>query len=106
MASHEQNVRARGEMRKQAALLDDVTDSAAQVQNVRRGDRFPFELNRAAIGLEQSDDQTEQSRLAATAWADEHRGLAALEIEIRRMKRESAAECFADLCQLDQGAHR
>ena len=91
-------------MRKQPALLDDVADSAAQVQNARRRDRISFELDRPAIGLEQADDQSKQSRLAATAWTNEHCGLAALEIQVRRLKRWSAAERFVDPCQLNQDA--
>ena len=104
MARHEEDICARGEMRKQPAFLDDVTDSAAQVQNARRRDRISFELDRPAIGFDQADDQSKQSRFAATARADQHGRFAALEIEIRRVKRKRVTEPFADTGKLNQRA--
>ena len=106
MARHEENIVARGEMREKTAVLDDVTDPAAELLRCLRGViGAPSKLNRSAIGLEQADDQAQQGGFAATARADQHGGFAALEREVGGMERGGAAEILADAGELNQRIH-
>ena len=48
-------------MREQAALLNDVTNPAAEGVDIIGRDPFAVELDRAGIRLDQANDQTQQS---------------------------------------------
>ena len=71
MAREEKNVGAGREMRKKPALLDDVADPPAYFLRARFGDLCTVKDHAAAIGFEKTDDQTQESRLAAAARADQ-----------------------------------
>ena len=49
MSRHQKNVRARGEVRKQTAFLNDVTDSPAQHVDLVRRDGSAVEFDCAGI---------------------------------------------------------
>ena len=91
MRRHEENIFSRSEMWKQSAILNDVTDPAAELRDICRRQRRAIELNCSAVGFEQANDQAQQRGFSATARSDQHRGLAALEREIRGMKRGRGA---------------
>ena len=58
MARHEKNVFAGGEMRKKAAILNDVADAATELGEMFAGViGAPSKLNRSAVWIEQADDQ-------------------------------------------------
>ena len=61
VACHQENVCARGEMRKKTALLDYVANPASQNVDVIGRNRFAVELDRAGVRLDQTNDQPEQS---------------------------------------------
>ncbi len=63
------------------------------------------ELNRSAIGLEQSDDQTQERRFPTAARPDQHGGFSAREGEVGRVKRRGRTEVFAGTAQLDKRMH-
>ena len=72
MARHEKNVGAGGEMRKEPALLDDVADAAAHLLGARLASTSQvIKYDLAAVGLEEGDDQTQESRFSATARTDQ-----------------------------------
>ena len=106
MPRHEEHVVARGQMRKQSAILNDVADAMAQLGDVLRRHRRAVEFDPAGVGLEQADDQAKKGRFAATARPDEHSGFTALEAEIEWLKGGGAAVFFADADELNQRAHR
>ena len=60
-------------MRKQSAFLNDVTDATSKLQLNSGIDGRVFKKNGTRIRLDQTDDQPQQCRFAATAWADEDR---------------------------------
>src|SRR5207248_4755766 len=84
---HQQNISARCQMRKQTAFLNHITDAppndvdpAFAKTPVRLGPTagrlvsakfHSIELNFAAIGLEQADNQTKQRRFTAATWPDQ-----------------------------------
>jgi hypothetical protein len=102
---HEENIFSRSEMWKQSAILNDITDSAAELRNIGRRQRRAIELNCSAIRFEQPNDQTQQRGFSAAAWSEQHRGLATPEREIRGVKRGRGSERFADPAKLNERAH-
>ena len=91
MSRHQKNVRARGQMRKQTAFLNDVTDSAAQHVDLVRRDRSAVEFDCAGVRFDQANDEAQQRRFAATARPDQNRRLAALDREICWLQRRRVA---------------
>src|SRR5438874_8957138 len=96
MTRHEQDVSARGQMRKQAAFLNDVTDAASNHTNFVSVKLRSIESNFAAIRFQQADDETEQCRLSAATGPDQHRCFAGLDREIDFMDCGSVAEVLTD----------
>ena len=71
MARHQEDIRARGQMREETAFLNDVADPSA---DGRCGISVNFpavENHLAAVGFQKPDDQPKQCRFPATARADE-----------------------------------
>jgi hypothetical protein len=76
-------------MWKQSAFLNHITDTPpndvdptftkAKAGRPVSAELRSIESNFAAVGLEQTDDQTKQCRFAATARTDQHRRLAVLD---------------------------
>src|SRR5207248_7360429 len=102
---HEQDVPASGKMRKEAAVLNHITDAAAKVGNICQGDGRPVETDCAAIWIEQANDKTQKRRFAAATGADENGGFTASKIEIGRMEGNGVAIGFADAGKFDEGLH-
>jgi hypothetical protein len=94
MTRHQQNIPARGQMGKEPAFLNHVTDPTPDDVDSVSAKLRPIELNFAAVRLDQADDQTEQRRFTATAGADQDRRFAALNRKIDRMNCGSVTECF------------
>src|SRR3954466_4974088 len=105
MAGHEQDVFPGGEVRRKAAILDYVTYAMAEFGNVCRRHRGAIEADRAGIRIEEANDETEQSRLAAAARSDEDGGFAAGEFEIGWAQRDGLPVGFADAGELNEGVH-
>ena len=63
-------------------------------------------MNGTRIRLDQSDDQAQQCRFAATARADEDRRFSLRDVEIGWRNRGGFAVRFTDANQLNQRAHR
>ena len=96
MARHQQNIFAGGEVRKEAAVLDHVTDAAAEFRNVCRSDWRALETYGAAVRIEEANDQPQESRFSAAAGADEDGGFATRKVEIGGMEGNGIAVGFAD----------
>ena len=105
MARHEQNIIARGQMRKQTAILNHVSDSAAKLQNIFGSDRRAVEFDRASVGHEQSNGQAKQCRFAAPAGTDQHGGFMFLCRKVDRSRRSNLVELFADTDKFNERAH-
>jgi len=106
MARHQEDVGARGQMRKEAALLNDVTDPAAQHIYTNGRNRRAVESDCARIGCDQPDDESQQRRFAATARSDQHRCFATFDRKIRRMQSRSAGVILRNFDELNQCAHQ
>ena len=61
VARHQENVSASSQMREQAALLDNITNSPTYGADSVVGNRLAIKLYRTRIRPHQSDDQTKQS---------------------------------------------
>src|SRR5437764_13681909 len=96
MTRHEQDVSARGQMRKQAAFLNDVTDTVSNHIDFVSVKLRSIESNFAAIRFQQADDETEQCRFSAATGSDQHRCFPGLNRKIDFMDGGGVAECFAD----------
>ena len=73
MAGHEQDVGAGGEMGKETAFLNNVTNSRPNLWGVGLIQFRPFEKNSSLIRLEQGDHEPEEGRFPA-ATRSNHRG--------------------------------
>ena len=71
MASQQQNVSARRQVRKESAFLNNVSYAMAKLSDIFCVELLTIELNFAAIGLQQTDDETEEGRFTATARPDQ-----------------------------------
>ena len=78
MARHQQNISPRAEMWKEPAFLNHVTDTPSDDVDPVGAKLGSIELDFAGIRLDQTDDQTQQGRFAATARANQNRRFAAL----------------------------
>ena len=96
MLRHQEHVAARGEVREQAAILDDVADAAAQLGRVdsRSTLRPPISIVPLS-GCEQADDQPEDGRFPAAARSDEDGRLARFE---RRDRADAAQSLRRIVC--------
>ena len=72
MSRHEQDVGARGQVRKQAAFLDHVTNAATQRVDVVTRDLRAVEVDHPGIRFNQANDQPQQSRFTTTTWPDQN----------------------------------
>ncbi len=91
-------------MREQSAFLNYVTDAPPDDVDPASAEATAGRLvginlravenDFAAVRLDQADDQTEQSRFAATARPDQHSRFAALNRKIDRMNCRSVAKRF------------
>ena len=70
---HERDVGFARQMRKEPALLDDISDAAAQLGDVVWRDRISGESDLTGGGGDQSDHQAEDRRFAAAAGAQSTR---------------------------------
>ena len=92
-------------MWKQAAFLNDIADTAAQLFDVLGRNAHTVEADGAAIGFYQSNDEPKQGRFAATAGPDQHGGLATRHRQIRGLQRRRIRVTFADVNKLNQRVH-
>ena len=74
VSRQEENVGARGQVRKKAAFLNDVADAAAEFLRIRDVYVLAVENNFAAVRREKRDDEPEERRFSATARADQPEG--------------------------------
>ena len=79
VAPLQRDIGARGQVREQAAVLNDVADAAPKFHDRSGCDRLAVELDCAAIRFDQADDQAQKGGFAAATRPDQHGGLAALE---------------------------
>src|SRR5207249_1283827 len=57
LPAEEQHVVSRGQVRKQAAVGNDVAHAAAQLESVRRRDRTASKSNLSRVGRDEPEDQ-------------------------------------------------
>jgi len=60
MSCQKQNISARGQMRKQAAFLNDITNLMSKRLDVIGGKRRSFETDLSAVRPEQANDESKQ----------------------------------------------
>src|SRR6266576_183821 len=92
-------------MREQTALLDHVSNSPAKRTDRIGCNRFAVELDRAGVGLKQTNDQSKQGRFPAATWPNENSGLAAFDGEISRMQGGRLRVALAHIGEFNKGAH-
>ena len=92
-------------MGKQSALLNHVSNPPTQRADDIGCDQFIVELDRAGVGLNQTNDQAKQRRFAAATWPNKNGGLAAFDGKICRMQRRCARVVLAYIDKVNKGAH-
>src|SRR3977135_2853976 len=92
-------------MREKPAILNDITDTATQLGNVRRGDRRVIETDAPGVRIEEPNDESEERRFSASAGANEGGGFSAGEVEIGGVKRDGSAVGFANVGKLNERVH-
>src|SRR5439155_12605735 len=70
-----------GEMRKQTAILYDITETVANFHDCSGGDLLTIKLDFAGVSGHESDDQAQNGRLPATARPNQCGDLATLEFK-------------------------
>src|SRR2546423_11099966 len=105
MSGHEEDVLARGQMREEAAVLDDVTDAAAKLGNICRSDRGAVEADRARVRIQEANDESEERRFSAAAGTNEGSGFATGEVEIGGMEGDGGVVSFADAGESNERVH-
>src|SRR5205085_8415623 len=96
---------ARGQVRKQAAVLNDITEPVANIGDATGRNRRATELDLAIIGLKQSGDQTENGRFAAAAWTDKSGDNSALDAQVDVVERGLLIEPLRHSNKLDERTH-
>ena len=105
MPRHEKDIPARGQMREQPTVLDDVTNAMTNLVNIRSRYGRTVDFNFAAIPFQEMDDEPQHGRFTATARSDKHGGFTAFEKEIGRLKCGGGAVALADAVQLNERVH-
>ena len=101
MAGEQRDVVARVQVREQSAVLDHIAGAMAQRTDGVPAKSYPINLDRARIGLQQSDQQAQQCRLAAAAGPEEDGHALALEGDGQWCQAEARAEGAAQIVGLD-----
>ena len=92
-------------MRKEAAILYDITETVANFHDCSGCDLLAIKLDFAGVSGEKSNDQAQDSRLAATARTDQRRDRAALDFEIDVVNSEIVCEKFTDSAKANESVH-
>ena len=92
-------------MRKQAAVLDDITKTPANFHDRSGCNLLAVKLNFARVSDDKPYDQAQNGRLATATRADQGGNLAALDFEINVAKGEIVSEKFADVAKVNESVH-
>jgi len=88
-------------VRKQAALLYDVSNAMSQRRQVFRSKRVAADGDPTVVRRIESDDKAKEGRFAASARTDEHGGGALRDRSRERRDGHRTSEAFADLFEPD-----
>jgi hypothetical protein len=94
-----------GKVGEQATILDNITETSANFHDRSGCYLLAVKFNLAGVSNEESDDQAQDGRLAATARADQSGNLTALDFEIDVAKGEIVSEKFADVAKVNESVH-
>ena len=94
-----------GKVWEQATILDDITKAPANFHDRFDCDLLAIKLDFTRVRDDESDDQTQNGGLAATARADQGSNLTALDFEIDVAKGEIVSEKFADVAKVNESVH-
>jgi len=94
-----------GKVGKEAPILDNVTEAAANFHDRFECDLLAIKLDFAAVSSNEPDDQAKDGGLAATARADQGRHLTALDFEIDVADGEIGSEKFTDVAKVNESVH-
>jgi hypothetical protein len=91
-------------MREQAALLNDVSDAAAQLVRVCISHVLAINDDATRRRLDESVDHLHRRGLTATRWPDEHHDLALVHVQIKAVNGwfGDSGEGLGQLLQLDE----
>jgi len=92
-------------MREQTAVLNYITEAPADFRDGVDCDLFAIEANFPLVRSDQSNDQAQDRRFSATAWANQGRNGAALDFEIDVANSEFVSEKFTDGAKVNEGVH-
>lgn len=79
LPGHKRDILGRRQVREETTVLDDVPHSQADLAHGLRSEHRPVESDLAAVGMDQPDDQSQQSRFSASAGPDQSQALALLD---------------------------
>jgi hypothetical protein len=84
------------QMRKQAAVLNDVPDAEAQAVRARRRQHGPANHDRSGVGDDDANDGSEQRRLPAAARPHQGEALRGSDLEARGRENDGAVVALRD----------
>src|SRR5690606_34115183 len=99
----QRHVAAGGQVRKQTASLNDVPDLVPQFEHLWAGHLLSAEQDRTGVWFEQSEQQPQQSRLAAAARTDQHECSAGRDRQVEWSEDLAGAIGLADVPQFKHG---
>ena len=94
-----------GKVREEAAILDNITEPAANFHDRFGCDLLAIKLDFTGVSTDEPDDQAKDGGLAAAAWADQGGNLAALDFEIGVANGEIVSEAFGDVAEVNESVH-
>jgi len=103
---NESDVARDGEVRKQAAVLDHITDAATQPNWIPLRDAPIFEAHLARRRRQQSVHHLEQRRFSRTAAPEQHQGFVRIEAQVDATQHVPPIDMVSDLFEFDEGRHR
>jgi hypothetical protein len=101
----EREIAQGGEVREEAAILNDITKPPANFHNRSGCNLLAVESNFARVSDDQADDQAQNGRLAAATRADQGGNLTAFDFEVDVAKGEIVSEEFADVAKVNESVH-